>query len=105
MAMCRIFGCVAADAVSIRHELLDADNPMIRQAEEHDSGWGMAVYERADGVECKRVRFPEAAHMDDGFLDASKQVGQRGIGQQRVGSGRPRRQDLEPRFVRALEGG
>ena len=75
MAMCRIFGCVAADAVSIRHELLDADNPMIRQAEEHDSGWGMAVYQRPGGAECKSVRFPLAAHMDGAFRDATGQRG------------------------------
>jgi len=73
--MCRVFGCVAADAVSIRHELLEAANPMIRQAEEHDSGWGMAVYQRPDGVDCERVRFPKAAHMDGGFLDATAQLG------------------------------
>jgi len=66
--MCRVFGCVAAEPVSIRHELLDAQNPLIRQSEEHDSGWGMAVYERADGAEPRLVRFPEAAYTDDDFL-------------------------------------
>ncbi|MDQ3647668.1 MAG: hypothetical protein M3433_03620 [Actinomycetota bacterium] len=45
--MCRILGCVAAEPASVRHELLDAPNPLIRQSEHHDSGWGMAVYERA----------------------------------------------------------
>ena len=69
--MCRVFGCVAAEPVSIRHELLEADNPLIRQSEEHDSGWGMAVYERADGAEPRLVRFPEAAYSDDDFLDAT----------------------------------
>ena len=44
--MCRVLGCVAAEPVSIRHELLEAENPMIRQSEDHDSGWGMAVYNR-----------------------------------------------------------
>jgi predicted glutamine amidotransferase len=73
--MCRVFGCVAADPVSIRHELLEADNPMIRQSEDHDSGWGMAVYQRPDGVECNRVRFPEAAHENDGFHAATEQRG------------------------------
>jgi len=43
-AVCRIFGCVAAERVSVRHSLLDAPNPLIRQSEHHDSGWGMAVY-------------------------------------------------------------
>jgi predicted glutamine amidotransferase len=69
--MCRIFGCVAAEPVSIRHELVDAENPLIHQSEEHDSGWGMAVYERADGAEPKLVRFPEAAHTDGEFLKAT----------------------------------
>ena len=62
--MCRVFGCVAAEPVSIRHELLEAENPLIRQSEEHDSGWGMAVYERTDGAEPRVVRFPQAAHAD-----------------------------------------
>ena len=73
--MCRVFGCVAAEAVSIRHELVEADNPMIRQSEEHDSGWGMAVYQRPDGTECRRVRFPEAAHADGGFREATEERG------------------------------
>ena len=69
--MCRVFGCVAAEPVSIRHELLEAENPLIRQSEEHDSGWGMAVYERADGAEPELVRFPEAAYADGEFLNAT----------------------------------
>ena len=47
--MCRVFGCVAAEPASIRHELVEAENPLIRQSEDHDSGWGMAVYERVTG--------------------------------------------------------
>jgi len=66
--MCRVFGCVAAEPVSIRHELLEAENPIIRQSEDHDSGWGMAVYERTGGGQPQLVRFPEAAHADDGFV-------------------------------------
>ena len=69
--MCRVFGCVAAQPVSIRHELLLADNPMIRQSQEHDSGWGMAVYERVDGAEPLLVRFPQAAHADGDFHRAT----------------------------------
>ena len=75
LSMCRIFGCVAAEPVSIRHELLEAENPMIRQSEEHDSGWGMAVYARADGAEPQCVRFPEAAYSDGDFLDATRMRG------------------------------
>ena len=70
--MCRVFGCVAAEPVSIRHELLEAENPLIRQSEEHDSGWGMAVYERAGGGEPTLVRFAEAAHADDEFVRATE---------------------------------
>jgi predicted glutamine amidotransferase len=66
--MCRVFGCVASEPVSVRHELLDAENPMIRQSEEHDSGWGMATYRRADGETPVRVRFPQAAYADGDFL-------------------------------------
>ena len=70
--MCRVFGCVAAEPVSIRHELLEAENPMVRQSEEHDSGWGMAVYERAGGAEPTCVRFPQAAHTDGDFVKATE---------------------------------
>lgn len=65
--MCRVLGCVAAEPVSLRRELLEAENPFIRQSEHHDSGWGVAVHERADGQEPRLVRFPNAAHMDPDF--------------------------------------
>src|SRR3954447_15269290 len=71
--MCRVFGCVAAEPISVRHELLEAENPLIRQSEEHDSGWGMAVYRRADGGEeptC--VRFAEPAHENGEFAEATE---------------------------------
>src|SRR5215217_2985742 len=71
VVMCRVFGCVAAEPASIRHELVEAVNPMIRQSEDHDSGWGMAVYERADGIDPRCVRFPDAAFADPGFVDAT----------------------------------
>src|SRR4051812_41414120 len=70
--LCRVFGSVSADPVSIRSELIDADNPLIRQSEDHDSGWGMAVYERADGAGPRVVRFPQAAHADAEFLGATE---------------------------------
>jgi predicted glutamine amidotransferase len=70
--MCRVFGCVAADPVSVRYDLLEADNPLIRQSEEHDSGWGMSVYKRADGQEPRCIRFPEAAFEDDEFIEATQ---------------------------------
>ncbi len=73
--MCRVFGCVAAEPVSIRHELLEAENPMIRQSEEHDSGWGMAVYARTDGADPGLIRFPQAAFEDDEFLASTETRG------------------------------
>jgi predicted glutamine amidotransferase len=69
--MCRVFGCVAAEPASIRHELLEAENPMIRQSEEHDSGWGMAVYERTGDSQPTVVRCPEAAYMDGDYRKAT----------------------------------
>jgi predicted glutamine amidotransferase len=73
--MCRFLGCVATQPVSIRHELLDAPNPMIRQSETHDSGWGMAVYKHADGGEPHCVRFPAAAYADGDFRGATRLEG------------------------------
>jgi glutamine amidotransferase len=70
-----VFGCVAAEPASIRHELIEAENPLIRQSEDHDSGWGMAVYERANGLDPRLVRFPEAAFADDGFAEATELKG------------------------------
>jgi predicted glutamine amidotransferase len=69
--MCRVFGCVATEPVSIRHELIEAENPLIRQSEDHDSGWGMAVYRRADGLDPELVRFPNAAYDDGEFVRAT----------------------------------
>jgi predicted glutamine amidotransferase len=73
--MCRVFGCVASEPVSVRNELLEAQNPMIGQSAEHDSGWGMAVYERPDGAEPDLVRFPHAAHADGEFREATEMRG------------------------------
>ena len=73
--MCRVFGCVAADPTTVRHELLDAENPLIQQSEHHDSGWGMAVYKRADGGSPNCVRFPEAAFDDGDFVKATEMRG------------------------------
>ncbi|HYZ30494.1 MAG TPA: class II glutamine amidotransferase [Thermoleophilaceae bacterium] len=69
--MCRVFGCVAAEPVSVRHELLEAENPLIQQSEEHDSGWGMAVYKRGEGEDPRCLRFPEPAFETDEFVEAT----------------------------------
>jgi glutamine amidotransferase len=73
--MCRVFGCVAAEPISVRHDLLEAENPLIRQSEEHDSGWGIAVYKRADGEGPKCLRLPEAAFEADEFVEATELCG------------------------------
>jgi predicted glutamine amidotransferase len=73
--MCRILGSVAAEPTSIERELLHADNPLIQQSEDHDSGWGMAVYRHADGEEPELVRFPEAAYSDGEFRRATEMRG------------------------------
>ena len=59
--MCRLFGCVASEPVTVHRDLVDVDNPLLRQAEEHDSGWGMSVYPRGEGEDPWCVRFSDAA--------------------------------------------
>ena len=73
--MCRILGAVSAEPISIEHELLYAENPLIVQSEDHDSGWGMAVYRRADSEQPELVRFPEAAYSDGEFHRATSMRG------------------------------
>jgi glutamine amidotransferase len=57
--------------VDVSFELLGADNPLVRQSERHDSGWGIAHY--ADGLPTVE-RFPHAAHADPDFHEAAKAV-------------------------------
>jgi predicted glutamine amidotransferase len=73
--MCRILGSVSAEPISIEHELLHSDNPLIQQSEDHDSGWGMAVYRQADCEQPELVRFPEAAYSDGEFRRATSTRG------------------------------
>jgi glutamine amidotransferase len=73
--MCRVFGCIAHEPISVRYDLIEAENPLIRQSEEHDSGWGMSVYRRAEGEEPRCFRFPEAAHENEEFLEATNLQG------------------------------
>jgi predicted glutamine amidotransferase len=58
--------------MSVEHELLEAPNPLIRQSEVHDSGWGMASYETADGNEPRVTRYPRAAFQDGDFVEATR---------------------------------
>jgi predicted glutamine amidotransferase len=69
--MCRLFGVAATAPVDISFELLGADNPLIYQAQRHDSGWGIASY--ADGVPAIQ-RFPVSAEGDPGFRHAARTV-------------------------------
>ena len=62
--MCRLFAAAASEPVDVSFELLHSDNSVLRQSEEHDSGWGSAYY--ADGEQDLR-RFAHAAHADESF--------------------------------------
>lgn len=62
--MCRLFGAAASDPVDVSFELLRSDNSVLRQSEEHDSGWGSAYYVDGDP---EVNRFPHAAHAHDAF--------------------------------------
>jgi predicted glutamine amidotransferase len=73
--MCRVLGCVAAEPVSLRYELLEAPNPIVRQSEVHDSGWGMSVYRRGEGEEPVCTRFPESAFSGAELSAAADQRG------------------------------
>ncbi len=65
--MCRLLGAVARAPISLGYELLEAPNPLIRQAESHDSGFGIAVYRRPDGSDPGLVRFPQAGSAKEGL--------------------------------------
>jgi predicted glutamine amidotransferase len=57
--MCRVLGSVAAEPVSLRHELLEAANPLIRPQQADEEGWGIAAYRRAEGEEPACARFTD----------------------------------------------
>jgi glutamine amidotransferase len=66
--MCRVLGSVAAEPVSLRHELLEAANPVIRPGNSHE-GWGMAAYKHAEGEEPICARFPAEPRADEEASD------------------------------------
>lgn len=75
--MCRLLGCVSKERTSLRHELLDAERPLLRPEDENDSGWGMAVYPHGDGEQPECFRSPENAAASDAFAataDASGRI-------------------------------
>ncbi|MEA2441744.1 MAG: hypothetical protein QOH76_3168 [Thermoleophilaceae bacterium] len=65
--MCRVLGSVAAEPLTLRHELLEAANPLIRSDDGH--GWGMAAYPRAEGEEPRCARFPATPRGDEPAID------------------------------------
>ncbi len=69
--MCRVFGAVSSDPISIRHELVEASNPMIRLSESHDSGWGVAAYPDVGCAAPITERFASAAYSDSRFTAAT----------------------------------
>lgn len=73
--MCRVFGAVASDQISVRYELLEAENPFIRLSENHDSGWGMAAYREPGAAAPSTERFAVAAHGDKRFEAATEMRG------------------------------
>lgn len=73
--MCRVFGAVASDPISIRHELIESSNPLIRLSEQHDSGWGLAAYEEVGQPAPVTERFATAAHSDARFDAATAITG------------------------------
>lgn len=73
--MCRVFGAVASDPISVRHELIEASNPLIRLSEQHDSGWGLAAYRQLGQPAPITERFATAAHSDSRFDAATTITG------------------------------
>lgn len=65
--MCRVFGAVASDPISVRHELIESSSPLIRLSEQHDSGWGLAAYREIGQPAPVTERFATAAHSDARF--------------------------------------
>lgn len=70
--MCRVFGAVASDPISIKHELIGSSNPMIRLSEDHDSGWGLSAYGDIGLAAPVTERFANAAHSDRRFAAATE---------------------------------
>jgi predicted glutamine amidotransferase len=69
--MCRLLGVAASAPIDIRFELLEADNPMVAQSRRHDSGWGIASYQKGTPT---IERFPHAAEDDPEFGEAAEAV-------------------------------
>lgn len=66
--MCRLFAAVAGEPIDVRYELVEATNPLRRQAELHDSGWGLTCFDDAKVTE---IRDPLKASVDPEFERAA----------------------------------
>jgi predicted glutamine amidotransferase len=65
--MCRMLGSVSQDRASLRHELLEAERPLLQP--DTTSGWGMAVYTHGDGEQPECTRCPDGAACTDELAD------------------------------------
>ncbi|MEA2429642.1 MAG: hypothetical protein QOF65_2029 [Thermoleophilaceae bacterium] len=86
--MCRVLGSVAAEPVSLRHELLEAANPLIRSAHQ-DDGWGMAAYKHAEGEEPTCARFPADPRADEQAVDTRARLHNAHVRKATVGDLKP----------------
>lgn len=92
--MCRILGCVAHTPVSLRYELLEADNALARQVEAAPSGFGIAAYLAAGGGEPSCAHFVEPA---DGLAEAAELRGRIfNVHLRRASVGPPSRDNTHP---------
>jgi glutamine amidotransferase len=69
-----MLGSVSQDRTSIRHELIDAERPLLRPGAAADSGWGIAVYPHGDGEEPRCARFPDSEDETAEALDATGRI-------------------------------
>jgi predicted glutamine amidotransferase len=67
--MCRMLGSVSTDRASLRHELLEAERPLLRPDDDGDSGWGIAVYAHGDGEPPECTRCPDGRACTDEVAD------------------------------------
>ena len=70
--MCPMLGSVSSDRTSLRHELLEAERPLLRPSDAEGLGWGLAVYPHGDGEQ------PECTHCPDGASCSDHEADKRG---------------------------
>ena len=72
--MCRMLGSVSRERTSIRHELLDAERPLLRKGDPDDSGWGVVVYPNGEAEEPRCARFPDSMDAPGDAADARGRI-------------------------------